>query len=58
LRRITGNQTHDTGDVGLQVVLVSGDPLAGIEIVHLIRKGQMRSKEMLRPAEQFYSLAE
>jgi putative transposase len=32
--------------------------IAGIEIMHMIRKGQMRSRGMLRPAEQFYSLAE
>jgi putative transposase len=32
--------------------------IAGIEIMHMIRKGQMRSRGMLRPAEPFYSLAE
>jgi putative transposase len=32
--------------------------IAGIEIMHMIRKGQMRSRGMLRPAEQFYSRAE
>jgi putative transposase len=32
--------------------------IAGIEIMHMIRKGQMRSRGMLRPAEQFYSLVE
>jgi putative transposase len=32
--------------------------IAGIEIMHMIRKGQMRSRGMLRPTEQFYSLAE
>ena len=32
--------------------------IAGIEIMHMIRKGQMRLRGMLRPAEQFYSLAE
>jgi putative transposase len=32
--------------------------IAGIEIMHMIRKGQMRSRGMLRPAEQFYPLAE
>jgi transposase-like protein len=31
--------------------------IAGIEIMHMIRKGQMRSRAMLRPEEQFYSLA-
>jgi putative transposase len=32
--------------------------IAGVEIMHMIRKVQMRSRGMLRPAEQFYSLAE
>jgi putative transposase len=32
--------------------------IAGIEIMHMIRKGQMRSRGTLCPAEQFYSLAE
>jgi hypothetical protein len=32
--------------------------VAGIEIVHMIRKGQMPSRGVLPPAEQFYSLAE
>jgi putative transposase len=32
--------------------------IVGIEIMHMIRKGQMRSRGMLRPAEQFHSPAE
>jgi putative transposase len=32
--------------------------IAGIENMHMIRKGQMRSTGMLRPAEKFYSPAE
>src|SRR3984957_19458452 len=32
--------------------------MAGIEIMHMIRKGQLRSTGKLRPAQQFYSLAE
>jgi putative transposase len=32
--------------------------IAGIEIMHMIRKSQMRSRGTLCPAEQFYSLAE
>ena len=32
--------------------------LAGIEIMHMIRKGQLGSTGRLRPAQQFYSLAE
>ena len=31
--------------------------IAGIEIMHMIRKGQMRFAGKLRPAQQFYSLA-
>jgi putative transposase len=31
--------------------------LAGIELMHLIRKGQMRCATKLAPAQQFYSLA-
>jgi putative transposase len=30
---------------------------AGIEIMHMIRKGQLRSTGKLRPTQQFYSLA-
>ena len=31
--------------------------LTGIELMHMIRKGQLRTKGKLRPAEAFYSLA-
>jgi putative transposase len=31
--------------------------LAGIELMHMIRKGQLRASDQLRPAQQFYSLA-
>jgi putative transposase len=31
--------------------------IAGIEIMHMIRKGQLRSTGKLGPARQFYSLA-
>jgi putative transposase len=31
--------------------------LAGIEIMHMIRKRQLRAAGKLRPAQQFYSLA-
>jgi putative transposase len=31
--------------------------IAGIEIMHMIRKGQLRSTGKLGPAQQFYSLA-
>jgi putative transposase len=32
--------------------------LAGVELMHMIRKGQLLLIGELRPAEQFYSLAE
>jgi putative transposase len=31
--------------------------LAGIELMHMIRKGQLRAAGHLRPAQQFYSPA-
>jgi putative transposase len=31
--------------------------LTGIERMHMIRKGQLRTKGNLRPAQAFYSLA-
>jgi putative transposase len=31
--------------------------LAGIELMHMIRKGQLRTTGELRPAQQFYSMA-
>jgi len=31
--------------------------LAGIELMHMIRKGQLRTAGKLCPAQQFYSLA-
>ena len=31
--------------------------IAGMEIMHMIRKGQLRSTGKLCPAQQFYSLA-
>nr|WP_284945010.1 DDE-type integrase/transposase/recombinase [Acidisoma sp. PAMC 29798] len=31
--------------------------IAGIEMMHMIRKGQLRPTEKLRPAQQLYSLA-
>ncbi len=31
--------------------------LVGIELMHMIRKGQLKATRRLRPAEQFYSLA-
>ena len=31
--------------------------LAGVEVMHMIRKGRMRARGKLRPAQQFYALA-
>ncbi|MBY6244204.1 DDE-type integrase/transposase/recombinase, partial [Methylosinus sp. Sm6] len=31
--------------------------LSGIKLMHMIRKGQMRTTNEMRPAQQFYSLA-
>ena len=31
--------------------------LAGIELIHMLRKGQLKATGRLRPAQQFYSLA-
>jgi transposase-like protein len=31
--------------------------IAGIELMHMIRKGQLRATRKLRPAQQFYALA-
>jgi putative transposase len=31
--------------------------LAGIKLMHMIRKGQSKAAGRLRPAQQFYSLA-
>jgi putative transposase len=44
--------------LGYKSFWLAATAIVGIEIVHMIRKGQMRSRGMLRPAEQFYSLAE
>jgi putative transposase len=31
--------------------------VAGIELMHMIRKGQLKAAGRLRPAQEFYSLA-
>ncbi len=33
------------------------ETIAGVELMHMIRKGQLRTTGELRPAQQFYSLA-
>jgi hypothetical protein len=49
----------DEIDAGLQIVLGGGYTIAGIEVMHAIRKGQLATPENARqtPAEQFYALA-
>ena len=43
--------------LGFKAFWSAAIPIAGIEIMHMIRKGQLRSTGKLRPAQQFYSLA-
>jgi len=43
--------------LGFQSFWSAATTIAGIEIMHMIRKGQLPSAEKLRPAQQFYSLA-
>jgi putative transposase len=43
--------------LGFKAFLSAVITIAGIEIVHMIRKGQLRSTGTLRSAQQFYSLA-
>jgi hypothetical protein len=58
---ITGISVHDRVDwvftiTGMRIwsAVVT---LAGIELMHMIRKGQLKAARRLRPANQFYSLA-
>jgi transposase-like protein len=43
--------------LGLKAFWSAAISLAGIEIMHMIRKGQLRQAGKLCPARQFYSLA-
>ncbi|MGH7121883.1 MAG: IS6 family transposase [Acetobacteraceae bacterium] len=43
--------------LGFKTFWSAAVPLAGIEIMHMICKGQLRAAGKLRPAQQFYSLA-
>ena len=45
------------GMLGFKAFWSAAITIAGIEIMHMIRKGQLRSTGKLRPAQQFYSLA-
>jgi putative transposase len=44
--------------LGFKSFRAAAATLSGIELMHMIRKGQMRTTGELRPARQFYSLAE
>jgi putative transposase len=44
--------------LGFKSFRAAAATLAGIELMHMIRKGQMRTTGELRPAQQFYSLAQ
>jgi len=43
--------------LGFQSFWSAAATLAGIELMHMIRKGQLWATGKLRPAQQFYSLA-
>jgi len=43
--------------LGLKSFRSAAVTLAGIELMHTIRKGKLRSTGKLRPAQQFYALA-
>jgi putative transposase len=43
--------------LGLKSFWSASVTLAGIELMHMIRKGQLKATGRLRPAQQFYSLA-
>jgi transposase-like protein len=43
--------------LGFKSFRSAGVTLAGVELMHMIRKGQMRAKGNLCPAQQFYSPA-
>ena len=43
--------------MGLKSFWSAAVTLAGIELMHMIRKGLLRAAGRLRPANQFYSLA-
>jgi hypothetical protein len=43
--------------LGFQSFWSAAVTLIGIELMHMIRKGQLLARGELRPAQQFYSLA-
>jgi len=43
--------------LGFQSFWSAAVTLVGIELMHMIRKGQLLATDKLRPAQQFYSLA-
>ena len=44
--------------LGFKSFRAAAATLAGIELMHMIRKAQMRTTGELHPAQQFYSLAQ
>jgi putative transposase len=42
--------------LGFKAIWSAAITIVGIEIMHMIRKGQLRSPGELRPAQQFYLL--
>lgn len=56
---VAPDQTNETTDARLQVILVRGKTLADIEMMHMIRKGQwfFARGGNVTPAARFYSLA-
>jgi putative transposase len=45
------------GHLGFKSFWSAAATLAGIELMHMIRKGQMKATGRLRPAQQFYALS-
>jgi putative transposase len=43
--------------MGFKSVWSASVTMAGIELMHMIRKGRLKATGRLRPAQQFYSLA-
>ena len=52
------HQATDTTDARVQIILVPAVTLAGVELMHMIRNGQLLLRGDLCSAQQFYSLAE
>jgi len=57
LNRTTERSSEWRGQRWVQILPIGYGNLAGVELMHMIRKGQMRATSKLRPAQQFYSVA-